>query len=394
MSAIQPNEAAETDALTVLKSPSCAASKQIIARDGQDPEIIGFNAGAWFYVYQCPAANLVQLSSMLAMLETMSSCLVVRGALLPTLDGSQAHRRRKENFRTPVQGRRWICIDFDKLPLPPGLHLDVNGVAAVCDYLITLLPEEFHHCSYHWQLSSSAGLLNDGKVSMHIWFCLDRPVPDWDLKYWATAWNQAHSDLVAGKSIIDTLLFNDVQAHYTAAPTFIDMEDPFPVRSGLVRKTVDEVALQLPVRVVQQQLSADAGGSLQRAIGFEAILAQIGDHAGGEGFHNPIIRSAASYISTHGRSDTDVEALYQVIRERVLAADSSKHDGAHVQAMASRAHIMPAIEQALEKYGRASARRKSRRIEGAAPHFTSKPVSATAAGEHLGDVVEAFFRVH
>ena len=55
-----------------------------------------------------------------------------------------------------------------------------------------------------------------------------------------------HRNARAGMKLIDPALFNDVQAHFTAAPVFEGLVDPFSVRSGLVRKEVDEVALKLP----------------------------------------------------------------------------------------------------------------------------------------------------
>jgi hypothetical protein len=383
--------ATQCDALTVLKTaPGLFASKQIIARAGAEPEIRGYNAGKWFHAYDWSVSSIAGLSSALTTLETMPNCFVIRGAPSQGLDCTQCQRRNKTNFQTPSCGRRWALIDVDKLPLPDGLHLG-DGAVAVCEHLITLLPPEFHQASYHWQLSSSAGVRDASDVSMHLWFWLDRPIPDADLKVWSSTWNLANKGRVAGKPIIDPRLFNDVQAHYTAAPTFVGMADPFPVRSGLVHKAVHEVTITLPARAKRERGNVDDGAIL-KAQGFEAHLTAIGDHAGGRGFHDPIIRAVASYASTQGRTRTDIDALFEVVRARVLTADRSAHDDDYIEKMASREHIIPAIEQALEKFGGPSPRRKSRRIEGAAPHFTSKPVAATEAAGHLRSVVEAFFQ--
>jgi hypothetical protein len=229
---------------------------------------------------------------------------------------------------------------------------------------------------------------------MHIWFWLDRPISDVDLKRWATSWNTANAGRVQGKAIIDPRLFNDVQAHYTAAPTFVGMADPFPVRCGLVRKCAHEVAIKLPPRTAERRRRDAVEGAILTAHGFEAILSEIGDHAGGGGFHRPIIRALASYASTYGRDGTDIEAVCDVVRARVMAADRTAHDDEYIEKMASREHIIPAIEQALEKYGGASPRRKTRKIEGIRPHFTSKPITPAEATRELRDLVEAFFRGH
>jgi hypothetical protein len=384
---------AHCDALTVLKTaPGFFASKQISKRAGAEPEIRGYNAGMRFHAYDWGVSNIVGLSSALTALETMPNCFVIRGAPAPGLDCTRHQRRKKTNFQTPGRGRYWVLIDFDKVPLPDGLRL-ADSVAAVSEYLVMLLPPEFHQASYHWQLSSSTSIGDPAVVSMHLWFWLDRPIPDAYLKAWASAWNGANKDRVAGKAIIDMRLFNDVQAHYTAAPTFVGMADPFPVRSGLVRKSLDEVAIKLPARAATLASRGAGGGSIRPAHGFDGILTEIGDHAGGGGFHVPIIRALASYASTHGRDGTDVEALYELVSARVLAADRSAHTDEYIEKTATREHIIPLIEQALDKFGKPSPRRKSRKIEGIAPHFASEPESVATASTSLSNVLEAFFQV-
>src|SRR5690348_10269143 len=75
------------DALTVLKTePGRLASKQIIAREGIEPEIKPYNAGKWFHAYDWGVSNIVGLSSALTALETMPNCFVIRGAPAPGLD--------------------------------------------------------------------------------------------------------------------------------------------------------------------------------------------------------------------------------------------------------------------------------------------------------------------
>jgi hypothetical protein len=124
--------------------------------------------------------------------------------------------------------------------------------------------------------------------------------------------------------------------------------------------------MQIPEVVRPSESKTDL--PLHSGIGFEALLASIGDHPGGDGFHEPIIRAIASYVSSNGRSKTDVRVLFEIIRERILSADRSAHTQEYVELMANEHHIMPAIAGALEKYGDDSTpRRKSRVIEGGNP---------------------------
>ena len=374
------------DAFTILKSTAGSASKRIVAGAQGTPTIIGFNAGALYNVFEAPVSCIRSLSFMLTAVEARQDCLVIRGAPRADLDIGRPQRRQKTNFRTPPRGRQWVLVDVDKVSLPPGLSLR-EDIDAVREHVIGLLPAEFHRASHHWQLSSSAGITDPSGVSLHLWFWLDRPVSDAQLKAWSADWNAR-----AGIKLIDPALFNDVQPHYTAAPVFDGVDDPFPVRSGLVRKKEDEVALKLPApKAATRSHTRATAPSLQPSAGFEALLGQIGDHPGGLGFHRPIIRAIASYVATHGGAATEVEALYERVRARVLEADSSAHDAAYVEQMASRDHIVPAIEQAVVKFGKPDPRRKSRQVPGVPPHFKSKPLDAGESSAMLKNLVDGFF---
>jgi hypothetical protein len=270
------------------------------------------------------------------------------------------------NFKTPPQGRYYLEIDVDKLPLPKGWTLNPASISKICEHIVHQLPPEFHEASYHWQLSSSAGVFDKSTVSAHFWFWLASPVPDAALKAWAK-----HVNAGVGFKLIDPVLFQHVQAHYVAAPLFKGMANPFPTRSGLVTKAFDSVDLQLPTPVaVSQAASAAPSGSFNAGggSGFDYHLSQIGDHPGGDGFHMPIVQAAASYVSGHGTDGTDVEVLFSVIQKRVLSADASKHSKSEVEDRAGREHIMSAITSALHKYGdAASQHRKTRRLVGLTP---------------------------
>lgn len=375
------------DTLTILKSAYGLATKRVTHQPAGAPVIQGYTAGKFFVVSEEPVGDICQLSSVLTVLESSVRALVIRGA--PRGANASAHqcRRTLANFQTPILGRRWVLIDLDKIPLPAGTRLP--DVAQVREHLISLLPGEFHGASYHWQLSSSAGLGDPGRISMHLWFYFDRRVPDAVLKEWGKWWNDSN-----GHKIVDTALFNDVQAHYTAAPQFVGMSDPLTVRSGLVRKDLDEVILVLPLPAAIAKAKTAGGGKslLHTSRGFDAHLQRIGDHAGGDGFHAPIISAIASYIAGTEAENVDIEALYEKVKARVLGADRSQHDDAHVADMASREHILPAITGAIAKYGQdGHVRAKSRQIEGIAPHFAGTRASSAKASAELDKEVDRFF---
>jgi hypothetical protein len=96
--------------------------------------------------------------------------------------------RQKANFETPPNGRLWVLIDIDKYKLPTGMGLKIDH-EEVIEFLVGLLPAEFHDVTYHWQMSSSAGFGKSDLVSMHLWFYLEKPARDDALKAWAALVN-------------------------------------------------------------------------------------------------------------------------------------------------------------------------------------------------------------
>ena len=398
-------QAQQTDHVTLLTAkPGKFACKRFTKR-GTVVEKQDYDAGWEFgMLTPMPAANISDLSNLLLAVETMQQVFIVRGEPVDTTfvgkyvqrTGSGEGSRFKGNFKSPPAGHQFILIDIDKYPLPKKLSLN-RDVLAVCEYLVSQLPPEFHNISYHYQLSSSAGIGNPRLISMHLWFYLNRPIPDLQLKDWAKAVNKTK-----GVKLVDDALFQHVQIHYTARPIFIGMPDPFPVRSALVRKDSDEVDLDLgwipaapirgsktakPITAAHVPHLSKGGGS-----GFDFFLSMIGDHAEGDGFHHPLLRAASSYVGEHGRDGTDKDELYDVLHKATLAADASRHSSGEVEQRASREHIMPMIESALDKFGDdKSARQKSRRIDGVAPHFPAPNNDSVAAQRELEDILNRVF---
>lgn len=88
-----------------------------------------------------------------------------------------------------------------------------------------------------WQLPGSAGVFDDGHVSAHLYYWLDKPIANDVLKQWAKG---------CDRRLVDPAVFNAVQPHYTAAPLFGEgCVDPFPdSRSGLIKKLMQRFALR------------------------------------------------------------------------------------------------------------------------------------------------------
>lgn len=382
------------DTVTILKTTDGKlATKQIVKNTSTGKvEFVQFDAG---YLFQAlpnyPVRDIRSLSDLLTALEGMPEFFVIRGEPVDPAAAEQMLMLRRGsgqgtaftgNFRTPDLGRRYVLIDVDKLSLPSGMSLTQQSVGIICEYVVGLLPQEFHDASYHWQLSSSAGFGDPSRVSLHLWFWLVQPVADLDLRRWGKFVNEK-----SGLKLVDTALFSHVQPHYTAAPVFNGVKDPFPARSALVKKLVDSVDLVLPP-AKQQAIGPRIAGyavGCKPCKGFENHLKRIGDHPGGDGFHAPLRDAAASYVGSNGVDGTDREALYALLAAAVYRADRSRHDDVDVQRRASREHIMPLIDSALAKFGDSnqSAARKSKFYGDIGPHFQSQPMSVEAIQAEL-----------
>lgn len=348
-----------SDSITVLCSPDERIGAKTFRKDtGGRVSVIPYSAGYLFLSFTQPVGSLEDLSDVLDELEKEPWTFVIRGEhVVPHVPGITLLRKTGAgegsdftgNFITPSVGRSWVLVDIDKLILPAGLTLLPRNLAKVVRWVAGLLPAELQDVSFHWQLSSSAGVFSREQVSIHLWFWLTSPVPNSDLKAWANAVNTRSNPLQ-----IDTALFQHVQAHYTARPSFEGLSDPFPKRSGLLRLARDAATIppQNGSKSLPIQASSIAHSSVVSSpVGFDAILTSIGDHDGGAGFRHPLLRAAASFVRSHGTEGTDPEALFELLRGVVLAADASKHTPDDIEERASRETIMPMIRSAMAKFG-------------------------------------------
>ena len=389
------------DTVTILwAAPGKQATKQFSkASLGAETTVKPYDAGYLYFVAEPIGVNSIEdLSTVLTIIEKYPQALIIRGEPVSidiigkdvTRTGSGQGESFEGNFKTPVEGRHYLEIDVDKFILPKKWQLNRAGIGKICQHIIHLLPPEFRDASYHWQLSSSAGVFDNTKVSLHLWFWLAKPVPDTALKAWAKRVNDS-----AGRTLIDASLFQHVQPHYTAAPIFTGMPDPFPIRSGLTKKQSDSVDLQVPPPDASDctaDAASDTSFKTREGKGFNYFLNQIGDHPGGDGFHLPIVRAAASYVAENGADGTDIQILHSAIRQQVLNADASKHSQADVADRASDAQIGSAIDSAIRKFGNsATQRRKSRRIEGLKPHFEGEYQDVLEIQSSLDAILDRFF---
>ncbi|WP_377810608.1 PriCT-2 domain-containing protein [Azospirillum sp. A29] len=248
------------DTITILEcTEDHRATKRIRLGPGATGTVIdGYDAGTWFMAREVPVSNFDDLAALLQEHSANPKAFVIRGASsgawsleFPVRRTSISKPMQPAAFR--AQPRRWLAIDMDKVPMPAGTD-PVSDPDDAIEYLRGQLPDEFQEASCWWQFTSGQGFKGD-TLNSRLWFWLDRPLNDVQLRTWAR--EQDH---------IDAALYNAAEPHYIAAPILgPGVRDPLPRRSGVYRGETDAVSLRLPEREEMaarewtRQLAADGG---------------------------------------------------------------------------------------------------------------------------------------
>jgi putative DNA primase/helicase len=273
------------------------------------------------------------------------SSLIVRGKPLPDVNRDHArrllHRDRKtgEEPTFTATPRHWLLVDIDHLPAPAATDARIEPEAAI-QYLIGLLPPEFHDVSCWWAFSSSQGLPGtEESLSAHLWYWAARPYSDAELKRWATVVNRA------GR-VVDGALFNAVQAHYVAAPLFSGLDDPLPRRCGVWQGLEDELELVLPPPHPKRPGTISAEG-YEPGLGVAAYLDRIG---GTDGFRRPIFETIASFVAIYG-SKADPKELYRDIRTALDRVEPDWRTDPKGQRYADNEHLDQMLDWIRHQHG-------------------------------------------
>lgn len=166
------------------------------------------------------APDLATLAELLRALLTRPDTCVLRGAILD-LNRARGVRRLlhpdPDTGEVPTMGeasRAWLALDLDGLPLPAGA--DPRDLAGCGTLARGALPGAFHDAACI--VGATAGHGFKPGARLRLWFLLSRPLSGPECKRWLR------------EAPVDRSVFGAVQPIYTAAPAFIGMTDPLPVR--------------------------------------------------------------------------------------------------------------------------------------------------------------------
>ena len=133
-----------------------------------------FAVGKDFKVTEEPASDLQSLSKVLQRIENDPTRTIIRGSLIE--GQTNPVPRNKTTFTaTP---RQWCMIDIDSL----AWDGDINDQQAILAHAIQQLPSEFQAVDFWYHFSSSMGI--KAGIRVHLWFWLERPCSDYEMKAW------------------------------------------------------------------------------------------------------------------------------------------------------------------------------------------------------------------
>jgi predicted P-loop ATPase len=269
-----------TDNITVLRCHDHVRLAKVITRTANGLEIKGFDDARTFAWRQVTVGGLDDIQMMLEQLRGDPKSCVIRGEPMGHV-GMQSIVNRRQHVGSDgtrpdwdhhAVGRQWVAFDLDKVaqdsfrgdvPVPN----DEQARAIVYQVRAEVMPPAFAKAACVYKLSSSAGLKGWDRVSMHLWFWLDRRVHDLSLREYC----KAHG--------FDISFSKCVQPHYTADPVFEGMADPLAgVRLGrLPGRAIVETPAELldgdAWRARDQQRKDAARKDLEKAA--RAVMADI-----------------------------------------------------------------------------------------------------------------------
>lgn len=307
----------QPNAITLLSRPGVRMTKLVTPR-GKAP---AQNPHDSKYAYDVELVDGIKdLDGFIAWLRSQTDTHIVRGAPregIPALV-NRTHRKQSDPDKTSeafVEVRRsWVMFDIDpdKSPFEMYDGWQNSPNSAVRAAMEALLPVEFHAAACVVHFSSSMAYDSD-KLNAHLFFWLDRPLDNAELKQW-------FADLDLDKAV-----FTPSQPHYTADPVFRGMTDPLlPLPRQLLLPGVSKVPVPHPLPQPKKKRPTRADGSTRASdySSWEEALDAIGDD-----LHVPIRDFCMFYISSKF-PNVDKEAARQMVidRCRTQAAHRSEAD--------------------------------------------------------------------
>lgn len=314
---------------TTSSEPLTKTITQKVKVDGSiEYSIRGYSFGVKeFSSRQRSVSNFGDLVDLLTELKTEKNSCIVRGCVKDQIDKTK-HTRTKAAIEDVDQ--QWICLDIDEFP-SVSFGID-DAPVNIKQYL----PKCFADASCFWSFSSSQGYKKGGNntASIHYWFWLDDVASNVELKAYFSHYNKIIELDLGHAKMVDLVLFDSIQIHYTAAPLFIGVADVLVNRFGIIKGTTDTVKL------VQDWATI---GTEEGAV---KHLARIGDDK--DGFHDPLLSGSAAWVRLNG--DKRHDEFKMLARDIITLADKSRHTDEQIKRYMSDYFLDNLLKSAANKF--------------------------------------------
>ncbi len=310
------------DSITITTAPTLLLTKRW-HRD-VNGQLVATNYGnAKHLIFQtAPVDGIRDLARILQSMSSDPHSAVVRGEPKKSVLGKLSRRLLRDRVDAKATldpcPRRWVLLDFDTIPAPPGIDYRRDPQTLV-RHAISYLPASFGDVSCWWAFTSGMGIKPGLRIRLAFW--LDRPLGGQDLKSWLQG------------SPVDVAVFRDAQLIYVASPLFADpTDDPFcgVSRSGVLegsREVVETPSPTLLVEVARSPGNVTRDVSAKPAGDWRDVLSEIGDGEARNGFYDPIKNALGRFFQKNGSSANPAplrEALVDAIKH--APRDKALHD--------------------------------------------------------------------
>jgi hypothetical protein len=235
------------DAITVLRARGRRLAK-VIRRE----TVSDYDSPRLFDLTEIAVDGIDHLEEDLRRLLDQHDRCIVRGAIADPGRCRGVRRLLHADADDPPSlvdvPRRWLALDIDGLSRPADMP--ASDIPRCAEIAISRLPGEFHGGRCVAQGTANHGVKPG--LRLRLWFWLNRPVGNPELKRWLASIPVDHS------------LFGAVQITYTARPIFQGRGDPLPSRMVTMPGEAQVIVPALPEPVRRPVVPVEQHDGLSR----------------------------------------------------------------------------------------------------------------------------------
>ena len=236
-----------SDFVTVLSNESDIPATKVVKQIDGEHQLSQTKHSYLHSVDQYEISCLTDLANLVQSLEGERKKFIIRGSLIDGRAPYGLRRLAKAKEDSPSNFEevdcQWCLLDIDEVDIPDSFIDGQSPPIDLIQHVTQLLPDAFKVSDCWYQFSSSMGI-KAGKIRVHLWYWLSKPVSNSNMGEWLR------------ESPVDLRLFRTVQPHFTANPIFLDgAVDPWPNRSGMFNAGHDVLAVQVPDTFQLQMLN-------------------------------------------------------------------------------------------------------------------------------------------